>query len=221
MKLPIVPKDQNFIHSTAIIDPMAKLGLGNYIGPYCIVGPTVELGNNNRLEAFCTLGAPAEHQDYFRGPVGKVCIGNENIFREFVSIQAGTEYITKIGNGCRFLTGSYVAHDCFIADKVMLSGHAKMGGKVYVCEGANLGLGCNIHQYAVLGAYSMLGMGCGVTKTDQIHPCRVYVGVPAKELKINQVAIDRNLITKKILADFETQFHRLSSLSPEARLFLD
>lgn len=211
-------KNKNSVHPTALIDPLAKLGVGNYIGPYCVIGPTVELGDNNRLESFVTLGAPAEHQDYFHGPAGGLKIGSGNIFREFGSVQGGTEYVTRIGNNCRFLTGSYIAHDCFIEDDVMLSGHSKMGGKVYVCRGVNLGLGCEIHQYSVLGAFSMLGMGCGVTKTSRIYPCRTYVGIPARELKLNQVAIDRNQINEQMIRDFEDRYQALCAAPVEQRL---
>ena len=37
------------IHSTAIIDPKAKIGNNVKIGPFSIVGPNVEIGDNTCL----------------------------------------------------------------------------------------------------------------------------------------------------------------------------
>ena len=38
------------IHSTAIVDPEAKLGDNVKIGPYCIIGPHVEIGANTTVD---------------------------------------------------------------------------------------------------------------------------------------------------------------------------
>ena len=35
------------IHSTAIVDPAAKIGTNVEIGPYSIIGPDVEIGDNS------------------------------------------------------------------------------------------------------------------------------------------------------------------------------
>ena len=35
------------IHSTAIVDPGARIGANVSIGPYCIIGPHVEIGDNS------------------------------------------------------------------------------------------------------------------------------------------------------------------------------
>jgi UDP-N-acetylglucosamine acyltransferase len=211
-------EQHNYIHPTAIIHKDTLIGKGNFVGPYCVIAPNVKIGDNNRFEALCTIGTPAEHKDYFRSPAGAIRIGDNNIFREFVSVQGGTTFVTSIGNNCSFLTSSYVAHDCFIEDGVTLSGHSKMGGKVYVSEGANLGLGCDVHQFALIGAYSMLGMGCGVTKTSRILPGRVYVGIPAREMKLNQMALDRHGIDSNKLKKLEEVFLRRLSLPAIERL---
>ena len=49
------PSVSRNVHSTAIIDPSAKVPASCKIGPYCIVGTDVELGQNCRLESHVVI----------------------------------------------------------------------------------------------------------------------------------------------------------------------
>ena len=55
------------IHSTAIVDPTARIAATAEIGPYCIIGEEVEIGAGTRLMA----------NVYVEGPTW---IGEDNIF---------------------------------------------------------------------------------------------------------------------------------------------
>jgi len=176
----------NYIHPTAIIGDDVRLGEGNYIGANCYIVGDTQIGNNNHFEAFCSIGTPPEHKEFFDKKEFKgVLIGNNNVIREFVTINAGCTQLTIIGDGCWLLKGSHVGHDCLLEDKVTLSCQALVGGYSYVMEGANFGLGAICHQRSVIGAYSLLGMGAIVTKNAKIMPFNVYVGNPAKFLRNN------------------------------------
>ena len=91
-------KKYNFIHPTAIIGNKVIIGKGNYIGPYCIIYDGVKIGDNNRFESNVIIGSNAEHRDYFRkGSNFSTKIGNNNIFREFVTIKI---LLFRISNNC-------------------------------------------------------------------------------------------------------------------------
>lgn len=195
----------NTIHPTAIIGPNVSIGFGNDIGPYCVIQGDTVIGSNNKFEAYCSIGAPAEHRDFFYKD-GKVVIGNSNIFREFVTVNGGTEDITTIGNECVFLRNSHVGHDSIIKNKVNLSCNVLIGGHSHIMEGANFGLGSICHQFSIIGAYAMIGMGAIITKGADVAPGVVYVGNPAKYLKINQIGLDRNKITAKLLAQLKDEY---------------
>lgn len=184
-------KVNNTIHPTAIVDPKAKLGSGNYIGPYTVIGPNVEMGDSNRIEGHCSIGTPAEHREYFDQPPGKVTLGDYNTIREYVTINGGTKSITRVGNKCTLLRGSHVGHDCWIEDRVTLSCNVLVGGHSHVMCSANIGLGAVIHQRQVIGSYSMIGMGAVVTKKLEVAPAGVYAGNPAKLIKQNMVGVQR------------------------------
>lgn len=196
----------NTIHSTAIVDSTVTLGENNYIGPYCIITGDTVIGDNNTFISHCSIGQEAEHKHFF-GKTGKTIIGNDNRFNEFVTVHRGTLRSTEIKNNCIFLRGSHVGHDTIVYDRVVISCSVLIGGHSTIMEGCNLGLGSIVHQFSIIGAYSMLGMGCIVPKSKQIEPGNVYVGNPAKFLKQNKVGLSRNNIDdnklNKLLSEYK------------------
>ncbi len=181
--------NQNDIHESAYISPNAKLGKNNIIGPYCVVHSGVELGEGNVFTAHCSVGSPAEHRDYFF-EFGQVKIGNDNMVREFTTINGGTKRATVMGNNCTMLRGSHLSHDSVLEDGVTLSCNVLVGGESYIMRGANIGLGAVMHQRSIIGSYSMIGMNSTITKTAFVHPGEIWIGSPARFL-------DRNLIGMK------------------------
>jgi len=197
----------NLIHATAIIDECVTIGDNNYIGPYCFITGHTVIGNNNRFEAYCSIGSPAEHRDYFKTITGSTIIGNDNIFREFITVNAGTKNSTIIRNNVTMLRNSHVGHDSFIEDSVTLSCNVLIGGHSYVMEGVNFGLGSICHQFSVIGAYSMIGMGSVITKSSNIEPGNIYIGSPAKLLKPNTIGLERNNIDKNLLIKLNEKYN--------------
>ena len=95
------------------------------------------------------------------------------------------------------LRNSHIGHDSIIEDRANLSCNVLVGGHSYVMEGVNMGLGAMCHQFSVLGAYAMIGMGGIVVKSSEIHPGEIYVGNPVKFLKENRIGLNRNGITSE------------------------
>jgi len=182
----------NFIHPTAYVDVMVKLGDNNYIGPFCHLTGELTVGDNNRFEGHCSVGTRPEHMEYWHKN-GAATIGNDNVFREFITIHSGTNEVTEIHNNIIMLRGAHVAHDCIIEDGVTLSVNSVMLGHVHVMKESNCGTGCLIHQHQVIGAWSMIGMGAVVPKKIKVEPGKVWVGNPAKILRDNTY-LTRNIV---------------------------
>ncbi len=196
-------------HPSALIDPKAKLDEGVSIGPYSIIGPQVsigsgsvieshvilrgstKLGKNNHVFQFSTVGDGSPDKKY-KGEPTKLLIGNDNVIREGVTIHRGTvqeKGITKIGDRNLLLAYTHVAHDCEIADDVVLTNQAALAGAVKVGKGAILGGYAIVHQFCCIGAYSFCAMGSAVNKDI---PAYVKVrGNPAKPHGINTVGLKR------------------------------
>lgn len=202
---------ENIIHSTAIVDKDVELGEGNYIGPYCYITGKAKIGNNNRFEAYCSIGTPPEHRDHFTESPFKVIIGNNCTIREYVTINSGTIRNTILGNNVTMLRGSHIGHDAIIEDKANLSCNVLIGGHSHLMEGVNMGLASVCHQFSVLGAYSMIGMGGVITKTSEIHPGEIYVGNPVKFLKENKIGLSRNNIDSNKLSQIVARYFSLTN----------
>ena len=170
----------------------------NYIHPTAIIGPNVEMGDNNYIGPYCIIGYPAEHKEFWPSPdygsqegieiiqFGKVIIGNNNKFTGHVTIDAGTEYPTTIGDNVWMLKHSHVGHDSTVFHDTVISCGAKVGGHSHIEQGCNIGLNAVLHQRSLVPANVMIGMGAVITKKTELLPGMKYAGNPARCLGENK-----------------------------------
>ena len=198
----------NTIHPTAIIDDGVEMGDNNYVGPYCYLTGELTIGHNNRFEAYCSIGTRPEHKTYWHKN-GRIEVGDNCTFREYITIHAGTNSLTYVGSNVIMLRGAHVAHDCVIEEGVTLSCNSVMLGEVHVMRHSNCGTGCEIHQHQVIGSYSMIGMGCIVPKKARIEPGHTWVGNPARRLKTNMYALDKLNVDDYTLVEETARYKQL------------
>jgi UDP-N-acetylglucosamine acyltransferase len=197
------------IHPTAIIDPDARIGLGVEIGPYCVVyagveigdgcwlqnhvtidGPT-RIGRGNRFYAYASIGQRSQDLKYSGEPT-HLEIGDDNCFREFVTVNRGTEPggRTLIGDGGNFLSYSHVAHDCVVGSGVIFSNNGTLAGHVEVGDHAILGGLTAVHQFCRIGRHAITG-GCSKIVQD-VPPFMIADGNAAEVRGINAVGLGRH-----------------------------
>jgi UDP-N-acetylglucosamine acyltransferase len=204
----------NVIHHTAIIGENVSLGNNNIIGPYCYITGDTTIGNGNNFKAFCSIGTPAE--DYGKDcKKGDLFIGNDNIFREFTTVNEGTIRSTIIANRVKMLRGSHVGHDAIINNDVVLSCNVLIGGHSMVYLGANLGLGAIVHQFSRIGAYCMIGMGAVITKKTICEPGYTFVGNPAHSIGENMTGLERNKISHEEIYELRSTFKNFKNKDNE------
>jgi UDP-N-acetylglucosamine acyltransferase len=163
------------IHPTAIISAEARLGPDVKIGPYAVIEGPVTLGPGCMIHAHAVVRGPltmgarnAVHphavlgdwpQDRkFTGDFSEIVIGDDNIFREGVTIHRGTGLNTRttVGSRCFFMVNSHVGHNCTVGDDVTLVNGAVLGGHVQVAEKAIIGAYCSVHQFCRIGRLAMM-----------------------------------------------------------------
>ncbi|HBG24743.1 MAG: acyl-[acyl-carrier-protein]--UDP-N-acetylglucosamine O-acyltransferase [Bacteroidetes bacterium GWF2_41_61] len=171
--------NQSYIHPDAkigkdvTIEPFAyiagnvEIGDGCWIGPHATILDNVKIGKNCKIYPGAIIGG--EPQDYkFSGEVTYVEIGDNTILREYVTVNRGTlksgRGVTKVGNGCMIMSYSHIAHDCIIADNVVLVSYVGIAGVTDVDEYAIIGGHSAAHQFTRIGAHSMLSGGSMVGK---------------------------------------------------------
>ena len=203
------------IHASAIIDKSAKLDKNVSIGPYSVIGADVEIksgsvigshaliegptsiGKHNKIFSFATIGGDPQDKKY-DGEKTYLEIGDNNIFREGVTVNRGTvqeNSKTIIGSRNLFMAYVHVAHDCIIEDDVVMVNNSAIAGCVKLEEGAILGGFSLVHQFCNIGAHSFSAMGSAVSKDV---PAFVRVsGNPAKARGLNTTGIARLNMTKE------------------------
>ncbi len=197
------------IHPTAIIDPGAQIGANVIIGPYCIIGDNVEIGNgswlqhhvtilgpskigkNNRFHAYSSIGQQSQDLKYAGEPT-YLEIGDNNNFREFVTVNRGTLPGTKtiIGSHNHFLTYAHIAHDCIVRNHCIFSNNGTLAGHVIVEDHVILGGLTAVHQFCRLGKFAITG-GCSKIVQD-VAPFTIADGNPARARGINQIGLQRH-----------------------------
>lgn len=160
-----------------------KIGKGTSIGPFCIIGEHVEIGqncqiannvvingrttigNNNKIYPYAVLGNPPQDLKY-KGEDTELHIGNDNIIREFCTINLGTlaNQKTQIGNFNLFMNYVHIAHDCIIGDHCIFANVATLGGHVKIGDYVNLGGLSAVHQFVNIGDGCMIAGGSMVTQ---------------------------------------------------------
>src|SRR6201982_431426 len=172
------------VHSTAIVDPRAKVPASCKIGPYCVIGANVELGEGCHLVSHVAIEGPTKiwidtgffpfsaigmaPQDVtYNGEPTRLEIGDHNEIREYVTINRGTVKgggLTKVGSHLLIMAYTHLGHDCVIGDHAMLVNGATLGGHVIVEEWAVVGALCPVHQFVRIGAHSYVGGGTTITQ---------------------------------------------------------
>jgi UDP-N-acetylglucosamine acyltransferase len=216
-------RSRPLIHSTAIVHQKARLGDGVHIGPYSVIDQDVsigkgtkigsnvtitgktEIGEDCRFFPFCCIGTDPQDLS-FGGEVTSVKIGNDNIFREFVTVHRGTEKgrnKTEIGNGNYFMAYAHVAHDCLVGNQTVLTNGATLGGHVSVDDFVFISAYAAVHQFGRVGKYALIG-GISTITQDVLPFSRVAGGRPTLLYGLNTIGLRRRGFAReriKVLKD--------------------
>jgi len=198
------------IHPSAIVEDGAKIGAGARIGPYCHVGAQVSLGEGcelishavvvghtrigprTRIWPFASVGHQPQDLKY-AGEESYLEIGADCMIREHATLNPGTTgggLHTRVGDGCLFMMGSHVGHDCQIANGVIFANNATLAGHVVIGEHAFLGGLSAVHQFVRIGAHAMVGGMTGVEK--DVIPFGSVIGNRAELGGLNIVGLKRH-----------------------------
>lgn len=218
-------------HPTAVVHESARIGEGVRIGPNCVIGEHVSigrdtviepsavitgyttLGERNHIFSFASIGF--EPQDLkFKGEVSTLEIGDDNVFREFVTIHRGTAVgcgRTVIGNKNLFMAYSHIAHDCIVGNSIIFANAATLAGHVVVEDHATIGAYSGVHQFCRVGTYAFIG---GYTvATKDVLPFSKTVGNRALLYGVNTIGLERRGFSRERIEAIRAAFRVLMSPS--------
>jgi UDP-N-acetylglucosamine acyltransferase len=153
------------IHPNAIVEPGAELGTGCVIHAFAFVGRHCRLAEGVVVHPFAVLGGDPQDLGFDASRETRVHIGARTVVREHVTVNRATRDggATEVGEDCFLMTGSHLAHDCRIGDRVVMANAVLLGGHVQVGDRAFLGGGAVIHQFCRIGEGAMIGGGARVS----------------------------------------------------------
>lgn len=215
------------IHSTALIDPSAKISAGVEIGPYSIIGANVEIGEgtvigphvvvkgittigkNNKIFQFASVGEDCQDKKYAGEPT-RLVIGDNNVIRESCTIHRGTvqdKAVTIIGNNNLFMVNVHIAHDVVVGDNCIIANNTNVAGHVNIADWAILGGASQVHQFCNIGTHAMCGGGSVIIKDVPAYV--ITQGYPATPFGVNSEGLKRRGFSKESISAIRNAYKTL------------
>lgn len=208
------------IHPTAIVSKKAELADDIIVGPYAIIEDNVKIdsgteirngaiiangatiGKNNRIHSYAAIATEPQDLKYANEPT-EVIIGDDNVIREYVTINRATVETGKtiLGNNSLIMTYSHIAHDCVVGNNVILANSCQLAGHVHIEDWVILGGVAKVHQFCSVGQHAMVAADAMITK--DVIPYAMVGRVPPKVEGLNKIGLRRRGFSKEVISALE------------------
>ena len=192
--------DDVTVGAFALVGPNVTIGSGTIIGPYTRVeGPTT-IGERNHFYGHVSVGGPPQDLKY-KNEHTELVIGNDNVFREFVTLNRGTAGgggITTIGSNNFFMAYAHVAHDCHVGNNTIFANCATLAGHVEVGDFAQVGAFSAVHQFCRVGEHAFIGGGTMCTQ-DVLPYAKTVAARDNGTYGINNIGLERKGFPKETI----------------------
>jgi UDP-N-acetylglucosamine acyltransferase len=211
------------VHPSAIVDPLARIDATAIIGPHVVIEGPVTIGPDCRIESAATLvghttigGGTHIHphavigevpQDKkFHGETSFCEIGAGCEIREGVTVHRATVpgAVTRVGDRCRLMTNSHVAHDCIVEEEVSLGSSALLGGHAWVGRGAFISGHAGIHQFVRVGELTLI---TSLTMVGQDIPPFTMTDHQGRVVGLNATGLQEAGIDPAAMQELKLLFH--------------
>lgn len=203
-----------FVHPSAFVDPAAELGEGVHVGPFSYVEAGAVVGAGSRIESHAVvrggttlgernvvaqgviLGGDPQDRRY-KGEPTYLQIGDDNVFREYVTIHraTGEGKSTVIGNRCYIMAFVHIGHNGHLYDDVTIANNCGLSGHVTVEQQVTIGGMTGVHQFVRIGKLAMVGGMSRIVR--DCPPFLISEGLEQTVHDINAVGLRRNGISQE------------------------
>jgi len=211
------------IHPLANVSPEARLGVGVSIGAFASVEADVELGDhcvvasgaivksgvkagvNNEFCEHSVIGGAPQHAGRPQH-IGRVVIGDNNVFREHVTIHRALkpETATTVGNSNYVMASGHFGHDCTVGNHAIFANGAMLGGHVSVSDRAFVSGAVAVHQFCRIGRLAMVGGHARVVQ--DVPPFMLLDGQSGCIVGLNVVGLRRSGHTSEDIASLKSAY---------------
>ena len=213
------------LHPTALIAPTAQLAPDVQVGPYavidghvtlgpgCVVGPHAYLtghttaGARNRFHASCVIGDTPQDLKFDGAPT-RLVIGDDNVFREHVTLHCATkpDTCTVIGSHCFIMGNAHIGHDVQVRDHAIICNGVAIAGFAVIGERAFLSANSLVHQFCRVGPLALLQGGAAVSK--DVPPFCIATGINSI-CGLNTIGLRRGGFTAEQRTELKRLYHLL------------
>ena len=218
----------NLIHPSSVIEPGAKLADDVIVGPFSYIGSEVilhsgveikshvvvtgktEIGEKTVVFPFAVIGEIPQDLK-FNGEQTSLRIGKRNQIRENVTINTGTALgggLTSVGDDCLFMTGSHVAHDVTIKNKVIIANCGAVAGHCVIEDDVIIGGLSGIHQFVRIGRGAIIGAVTMVT--NDVIPFGLVQGPRGALDGLNLIGLKRKGVERNDITALRAAFQTLA-----------
>ncbi|ABA57332.1 acyl-[acyl-carrier-protein]--UDP-N-acetylglucosamine O-acyltransferase [Nitrosococcus oceani ATCC 19707] len=232
------------IHETAIVGPYSIIGANvqieaeTWIGPHVVVQGPTRIGKKNKIYQFASIGDIPQDKKY-GGEDTLLEIGNENVIREYTTINRGTVQgggVTRMGHHNWIMAYVHIAHDCIVGHHTTFANNASLAGHATIGDYATLGGYALVAQFCSVGTYGFCSVASVIHK--DVPPYVLVAGHMAKPVGINHVGLRRANFSEEVIRklrnaykllyrqglrfeDSVKELKRLAEKSSEVQIFLD
>ncbi|RLD41974.1 MAG: acyl-[acyl-carrier-protein]--UDP-N-acetylglucosamine O-acyltransferase [Bacteroidetes bacterium] len=213
--------------STVVVEPFVfidknvEIGEGTWIGSNVTIMEGARIGKNNKIFPGAVISAVPQDLK-FDNEESIVRIGDNNIIREFVTVNRGTiaNMETTIGDNNLIMAYVHVAHDCIVGNNCILANATTLAGHITVEDFAIVGGMVAVHQFVNIGAHSMISGGSLVRK--DVPPFAKAGREPVSYVGINSIGLRRRGFTSakinEIQSIFRILFQKKNNVSQAVRV---
>jgi UDP-N-acetylglucosamine acyltransferase len=190
----------------AIIGPDVEIGDGSWIGPYVVIKGPTKIGERNKIYQFASIGEDPQDRKY-AGERTYLEIGNDNVIREYVTINRGTVQgggITRLGNNNLLMACVHIAHDCIIHNNVVFANYSALAGHVTVHDHVIMGGYSGVHQFCTVGHYSFIAMSTYIRK--DVLPYLMVSGTDATIYGLNAEGLKRHEFSSSTISQLKAAY---------------
>lgn len=192
----------------AVIGEHLEIGAGTTIGPHVVLDGWTKIGERNQIFPGAAIGLEPQDLKYDGAP-SLVQIGNDNLIREYVTINraTGAGEMTVLGDRNLLMAYAHVGHNCFIANGAIIANGVALAGHVRIESQARISGILGIHQFVHIGRLAMVG---GMSRVDRdVPPYMLVEGNPSRVRSLNLVGLKRAGLSSEELASLKKAYRLL------------
>ena len=155
------------INAYVVIGADVEIGAGTVVESHVVIHGSTRIGANNYIHSSASIGGDPQDISYEAGQESNLIIGDNNIIREFCTINRGTEKensLTRIGSNNMLMAYVHIAHDCELGNNILMYNNASLAGHVRVYDWVVLGGFTLVKQFCRIGTCVYTGIGCHINK---------------------------------------------------------